>query len=45
MASTEGIVIPASQLGKFKTIFQIVAIIGLLLHYEYHPYFASTTRC
>jgi len=39
MASTEGIVIPASQLGKFKTIFQIVAIIGLLLHYEYHPYF------
>lgn len=40
IASTEGIVIQASDLGKFKTIFQIVAIIGLLLHYDYHPYFA-----
>lgn len=40
IASTEGIVIQASDLGKFKTIFQIVAIIGLLLHYEYHPYFS-----
>jgi CDP-diacylglycerol--glycerol-3-phosphate 3-phosphatidyltransferase len=46
LASTEGIVIPASNLGKFKTIFQIVAILGLLLHYDYHwlfgidnPYF------
>ncbi len=46
IASTEGIVIAASQLGKFKTIFQIVAILGLLLHYDYHwlfgidhPYF------
>lgn len=35
IASTEGIVIAASDLGKFKTIFQIVAIIGLLLHYDY----------
>lgn len=40
IASTEGIIIPASDLGKYKTIFQIVAIIGLLLHYEYHPYFS-----
>lgn len=40
IASTEGIVIQASDLGKFKTIFQIVAIIGLLLHYDYHPYFS-----
>jgi CDP-diacylglycerol--glycerol-3-phosphate 3-phosphatidyltransferase len=40
IASTEGIVIPASDLGKYKTIFQIVAIIGLLLHYDYHPYFS-----
>lgn len=40
IASTEGIVIQASDLGKYKTIFQIVAIIGLLLHYDYHPYFS-----
>lgn len=36
IASSEGIVIEASNLGKYKTIFQIVAILGLLLHYEYH---------
>ncbi len=35
IASSEGIVIQASDLGKFKTIFQIVAIIALLLHYDY----------
>jgi CDP-diacylglycerol--glycerol-3-phosphate 3-phosphatidyltransferase len=40
LASTEGIVIPASNLGKFKTIFQIVAILGLLLHYDYYWFFA-----
>ncbi len=40
IASTEGVVIPASNLGKFKTIFQIVAILGLLLHYDYHWFFA-----
>jgi CDP-diacylglycerol--glycerol-3-phosphate 3-phosphatidyltransferase len=40
IASTEGIVIPASDLGKFKTIFQIVAILALLLHYDYHWLFA-----
>jgi len=40
IASTEGIVIPASNLGKFKTIFQLVAIIGLLLHYDYRWFFA-----
>ncbi len=39
IASTEGIVIPASNLGKFKTIFQLVAILGLLLHYDYHWFF------
>lgn len=39
IASTEGIVIPASDLGKYKTIFQIVAILGLLLHYDYHWFF------
>lgn len=40
IASTEGIVISASNLGKFKTIFQIVAIIGLLLHYDYRWFFS-----
>ncbi|BCS53859.1 CDP-diacylglycerol--glycerol-3-phosphate 3-phosphatidyltransferase [Geobacter sp. SVR] len=36
IASSEGIVIQASDLGKYKTIFQIVAILGLLLHYNYN---------
>lgn len=36
IASSEGIVIQASDLGKYKTIFQVTAIIGLLLHYDYH---------
>jgi CDP-diacylglycerol--glycerol-3-phosphate 3-phosphatidyltransferase len=36
IASSEGIVIAASDLGKFKTIFQLVAIIGLLLHFDYN---------
>jgi CDP-diacylglycerol--glycerol-3-phosphate 3-phosphatidyltransferase len=40
IASSEGIVIAASDLGKYKTIFQIVAIIALLLHYDYHWFFA-----
>jgi len=39
IASTEGIVISASNLGKYKTIFQIVAILGLLLHYNYYWFF------
>src|SRR6185369_4794407 len=39
IASSEGIIIPASDLGKFKTIFQIVAILGLLLHYNYNWFF------
>ncbi|SNB45857.1 CDP-diacylglycerol--glycerol-3-phosphate 3-phosphatidyltransferase [Geobacter sp. DSM 9736] len=40
IASSEGIVIAASNLGKFKTIFQLVAIIGLLLHFDYHWFFS-----
>jgi CDP-diacylglycerol--glycerol-3-phosphate 3-phosphatidyltransferase len=40
IASDEGIVIQASNLGKFKTIFQLVAIIGLLLHFEYRWFFS-----
>jgi len=39
IASTEGIVIQASDLGKYKTIFQIVAILGLVLHYDYCWFF------
>ncbi len=39
IASSEGIVIAASDLGKFKTIFQMVAIIGLCLHYPYYWFF------
>lgn len=39
IASAEGIVIAASPLGKYKTIFQMVAIIGLLLHYDYFWFF------
>jgi CDP-diacylglycerol--glycerol-3-phosphate 3-phosphatidyltransferase len=39
IASNEGIVIPAGDLGKFKTIFQIVAILGLSLHYDYNWFF------
>lgn len=36
IASSEGIVIEASELGKYKTIIQMVAIPALLLHYDYY---------
>ena len=39
IASSEGIVIAASDLGKYKTIFQMIAIVGLLLHYRYYWFF------
>ena len=35
IAVSEGIVIQASALGKYKTIFQSVALVGLCLHYGY----------
>ena len=35
VAVSEGKVISASELGKKKMVFQIVAILGLLLHYDY----------
>jgi len=35
IAVSEGIVIQASTLGKYKTIFQSVAIVELCLHYSY----------
>ncbi len=36
IASSEGIVIDASELGKYKTIYQMVAIPGLMLHYDFN---------
>ena len=35
IAVVEGMVIEASSLGKYKTIFQLVSLICLSLHYEY----------
>lgn len=39
IASSEGIVIDASELGKYKTIYQMVAIPGLMLHYDFNWFF------
>jgi CDP-diacylglycerol--glycerol-3-phosphate 3-phosphatidyltransferase len=36
VAVSEGKVIGADKLGKKKMVFQIVAILGLLLHYDYY---------
>jgi len=41
VAITEGLVIAASKLGKYKTVFQIAAVICLLMHYEYHLFIES----
>ncbi|MDI6754418.1 MAG: CDP-diacylglycerol--glycerol-3-phosphate 3-phosphatidyltransferase [Thermodesulfobacteriota bacterium] len=35
IASAQGVVIAASNWGKAKTIFQTIALIGLMLHYKY----------
>ncbi|MCW5891875.1 MAG: CDP-diacylglycerol--glycerol-3-phosphate 3-phosphatidyltransferase [bacterium] len=35
LASASGVVVPAEELGKYKMIFQMFALEGLLLHYEY----------
>lgn len=35
IAVTEGVVIQASKLGKYKTAFQSVSMVGLCLHYSY----------
>ena len=35
IAVGEGIVIQASTLGKYKTVFQSISIVALCLHYEY----------
>jgi len=39
IASSDGIVIAASELGKYKTIFQMTAIPGLMLHYDFYWFF------
>jgi len=39
IASSDGIVIDASDLGKYKTIFQMTAIPGLMLHYDFYWFF------
>ena len=35
IALTEGIVIPADELGKYKLLVQTFALVGLMLHYNY----------
>lgn len=39
IASSEGLVIPAGWFGKYKTALQLVAIMCLLVHYEYTVWF------
>jgi CDP-diacylglycerol--glycerol-3-phosphate 3-phosphatidyltransferase len=41
MASAEGVIMPASDLGKWKTGFQIAALTALLIH---HPLFGLPTH-
>jgi len=35
VVSREGVIISASRLGKYKTVFQIVSVIALLVHYKF----------
>jgi len=35
IASAEGVILTPTEISKKKTVFQVVAILGLLLHYEY----------
>jgi CDP-diacylglycerol--glycerol-3-phosphate 3-phosphatidyltransferase len=35
IASQSGLVVPAQELGKYKMIFQIFALTGLLVHYPF----------
>ena len=35
IASQSGLVVPAQELGKYKMIFQMFALTGLLAHYQY----------
>ncbi|MBH23165.1 MAG: CDP-diacylglycerol--glycerol-3-phosphate 3-phosphatidyltransferase [Myxococcales bacterium] len=35
LASTEGIVMAAQSGGKYKTAFQLIGLLGMIIHYEY----------
>ena len=35
IASGEGLVLAADELGKYKTIYQMFALTGLLMHYDF----------
>ena len=35
IAAGEGLLVPADQLGKYKTLFQMCALHGLIIHYQY----------
>jgi CDP-diacylglycerol---glycerol-3-phosphate 3-phosphatidyltransferase len=35
IASGEGVILPAEELGKYKMLFQMLAIHSLLIHYQY----------
>jgi CDP-diacylglycerol--glycerol-3-phosphate 3-phosphatidyltransferase len=39
IATSEGVSVAAEELGKYKMIFQIFALHGLLIHYSYGPAF------
>ena len=39
IAASEGLTLAAEELGKYKMIFQIFALHGLLVHYTYGPAF------
>lgn len=39
IASSEGLTVAAGELGKYKTIFQMFALHGLIIHYTHGPAF------
>jgi CDP-diacylglycerol--glycerol-3-phosphate 3-phosphatidyltransferase len=39
IAASEGLVLGAEELGKYKMIFQTFALHGLIIHYTYGPWF------
>lgn len=45
IAATEGYVISAGESGKFKTAFQMVGLMALLIHYTYEiPFYLITVK-
>ena len=45
IAATEGYVISAGEGGKFKTSFQMVGLIGLMIHYTYEvPFYIARVK-